>query len=978
MKKAVKHNLHQALLIACLLLNGLISYGQDNNSADTILADNYYNKATQFKNNYAKDSAIFYALKASDIYIKYFGYNSLKNAKVLQLLGTACYDASEYNKTLEYWTETLNIRLKLLGSKHSLVAKSYNNLGVLYHDLSDYDKAMECYKKSLEIRLALFGENNEDVAASYSNMSIVFEETGEFDKALEYSFKGLQIRLGLFGEKNIDVASSYCNIGIAYYDKSDYNKALEYYLKEVAISEELLGDSTVEIAGTYNNIGAVYDLLKEYDKALSYHFKSLAIFLRQLGENSTLVADDYNNIGIIYRHQHEYDKALSCLFKSLDIYRQLLGEKHVAVVLCYENIGDLYRDKELAGNALKYYQKGIVSCLRNFSDTVNCYTVPAVSDYIKWNDLMYGLLTKAQILADTTKFLQGINSRERLDIALKHYMACDSLIRKVRREITTQSDKIDLGELAGEVCNGALLTCEILARKSTRPEEKQYYSELCFSFSEKSKMAVLLEALAGKEAQKFAGIPDTLLSEEQLLQSDIAYYIKKLAESENSDSTNLYKYKSGLFDANRSYDSLIAVFEKQFPKYHELKYNDKSISARDIRQKLDKNTALLSYSIGDSSVTIFILTRKSLEIRQVKTPAFLADTIELYRKSLLSPKKRMLPTYRNIAFRLYQLFFPEFPGQQIKNLIIIPDNVLSTIPFETLLTEKTAENTSLENYPFLIRKYNISYSYSATLFYHTFPKARNPKVEVTAINDWIAIAPVFHDDKTAGSSLRSAKLVDELHKLESDSGLTRGILMTHGDYIQPLPGTETEVKNIFGAFDQMKYKASVELNDNASERLVKSGMLEKYKIIHFATHGFVNSESPELSGILLAQVADSLDPQNDGILYSGEIYNLKLKANLVILSACETGLGKIKKGEGIIGLTRALLYAGAQNIVVSLWQVADESTSTLMLDFYSEILKIGLKNPSFSTSLRKAKLKMIAKKTYAHPFYWSPFILIGK
>jgi len=151
--------------------------------------------------------------------------------------------------------------------------------------------------------------------------------------------------------------------------------------------------------------------------------------------------------------------------------------------------------------------------------------------------------------------------------------------------------------------------------------------------------------------------------------------------------------------------------------------------------------------------------------------------------------------------------------------------------------------------------------------------------------------------------------------------------------------------------------------------------LKNYKYLHFATHGFVNTDKPELSGIFLAQDS-TLD--EDGILYQGEIYNLELNADLTVLSACETGLGKIKKGEGLIGLTRALLYAGSRNIIVSLWSVADESTSELMIDFYKNLLEGNQLLSEFSKPLQKAKLKMIEEGKYAHPFYWSPFILIGK
>ena len=162
-------------------------------------------------------------------------------------------------------------------------------------------------------------------------------------------------------------------------------------------------------------------------------------------------------------------------------------------------------------------------------------------------------------------------------------------------------------------------------------------------------------------------------------------------------------------------------------------------------------------------------------------------------------------------------------------------------------------------------------------------------------------------------------------------------------------------------FKNKKLSALAKTHKFANEAFLKSDTISKYRFIHIATHGFVNSFKPELSGILLAQDTSSnllgLNTPEDGILYSGEIYNLKLNADLVVLSACETGLGKMSEGEGVIGLTRALLYAGSKNIIVSLWQVSDESTNKLMVDFYNNILKEEKKR--FACHLSKAKLKLM-------------------
>jgi CHAT domain-containing protein len=190
----------------------------------------------------------------------------------------------------------------------------------------------------------------------------------------------------------------------------------------------------------------------------------------------------------------------------------------------------------------------------------------------------------------------------------------------------------------------------------------------------------------------------------------------------------------------------------------------------------------------------------------------------------------------------------------------------------------------------------------------------------------------------------------------------------------PLPATADEINSLYKLFDSNKKQAELVLGALANEKKLKSAKLGDYQYIHLATHGFVNEESPELSGLLLAQ--DTSDHDEDNIVYMGEIFNLQLNADLVTLSACETGLGKIIEGEGVVGLTRALTYAGARNILVSLWKVNDASTAELMVNFYGALLQNS--QTEISTALREAKLAMIKGGKYSDPYYWSPFVLLGK
>jgi CHAT domain-containing protein len=191
------------------------------------------------------------------------------------------------------------------------------------------------------------------------------------------------------------------------------------------------------------------------------------------------------------------------------------------------------------------------------------------------------------------------------------------------------------------------------------------------------------------------------------------------------------------------------------------------------------------------------------------------------------------------------------------------------------------------------------------------------------------------------------------------------------DNLPDLPGTESEVTSIANLFAGKNLGKALYTNQHADEALVKSGQLKNYSLLHFATHGIVDEKDPELSRIYL-QPGENAE---DGNLFAGEIYNLELNANLVTLSACQTGLGKISKGEGVIGLSRALVYAGARNVIVSFWSVADESTSELMKDFYRQLLENS--SHGYSKDLRKAKLNLMRSEKYNAPYYWAPFILIG-
>ncbi|MCD4792545.1 MAG: CHAT domain-containing protein [Bacteroidales bacterium] len=942
------------------------------------------------------DLALQCYLKALQISKEIFGETHTYVADIYNNIGNVYANINEYDLALLYQYKALQLRKELFSEKHILVARSYNDMGIIYSDKSEFDSALQYYFEALDIYRELLGEKHNFTAITYNNIGNVYVNKNEYDLALQYHFVALQIRKDLLGEKHINVAASYNNIGVIYADKREYDLALKYYFKSVQIKKEQLGEKHISIAISYDNIGGVYADKKEFDSALEYYFKALQITKNLFGEKHTLVATSYNNIGLVNKYINKYDLALEYYFKSLQIFKELLGEKYSHVATEYINIGDVYVEKNEYDLALKNYQKGIVASLRNFNDTINLYSVPIINDYLNWDELLKALQEKAEIFADTSITLPKFETSAKLKLALRHYQACDTLISQVRKNMKTKSDKIALGTIADEVYKGAVDVCLDLVN-STDVAMQRLFRESAFYFSEKNKSSVLLESLAGSEAQKFAGIPDTLLKQEHKLQIDIALYKKILAEE--PDSLKEIRFQDKLFKANRTYDSLIIVFEQKFPKYYELKYNQKPAGVADIQQILDKHTAILSYFEGDSMISVFIINKKKFNIIQVEKTKDFNDIITELRENISNTDiitedysnntHYSVDIYQKNAYELYQLLFPKevkkYLNRKIKNLIIIPDGKLAIIPFESLLTKKyNASWTDWKNtdyfseMPYLVKDYNISYSYSGNLFYKTNPKTTD-KPEFQNISDWLALAPVFDNDSISGTNLRTRKLIEK-NSTDQSGNLNTRAWLRDGSYITPLPGSEEETKEIFNIFESNNKKAILKTHKFANEEFVKSGVLKDFKYLHIATHGMVNEDKPELSCILLAQDTTSTE---DNILFSGEIYNLELNADLTVLSACETGLGKIAEGEGVIGLTRALLYAGSKNVIVSLWQVSDESTNQLMVDFYSNFL--NEKTPPlkgagvmFADHLSKSKLKLINEGKYAHPFFWSPFVLIGR
>jgi len=889
-------------------------------------------------------------------------------------MGDIFYMLDQYLEARREYKRQADI-FKSLPKNHPKNALLNYKFGNIYQKQGHYHLALEAYEKAIQIYEQTVDSKHIALADCFVGIGDIRQHYGSYDLSTEYYYKALTIYHSTFGKLHPQSAGAYLGLAEILKNQGNYNEALHHYRKVVSTYKKTaVGENHPQVADAYLGIGNVHTYRTEYQPALTYYRKVLKINEKLLATHRISTSAAYNNIGGIYYFNGNYEEALKHYEMALAIDKQLHGEKHPDVANAYGNIGQVYAEQGFYDKALEFCQLAICASITDF-DKKNIYKNPILRNYFDQNDLLWYLQFKAQTLEKI--FIQNKNVLG-LEISLQTYQLCDSLIDKIRLSHTSKEDKIELGKNASQIYAGATKTAfelhQILTLKDvehdsvTFQKRRKYFLDEIFYFSEKNKAGVLAASIVETNAKEFGGIPPNLLAKEISLRKEIADYRKELAKK--PDSTMVIFYQEQLFEANRKYRELIEKFEIEYPKYHELKHNLHPISADKIREKLDEKTAMISYFFTNDEIYIIVLTKDAIKVKQVLNNAPIKKAIRRMRNAIFYQVAKI---FVESTYEIYSQIFPQL-SDSIQNVIIIPDGVALTIPFEGLLhhipNNEIITQKDFSQFPYLIQKLNISYAVSGNLFYQTFFGSKSVK---RSTKDWIGIAPVFTQNSMVNET--AIQILSNLDKQSSQGG---GLFRDGA--ITPIPATETEIHTIADKLSSKNRKIDKILHSAAQESFIKKGGLKNYRFLHIATHGFANSEQPELSGILL--VPDSLE---DGILYSGEIYNLDLNADLTVLSACETGLGKISKGEGVIGLTRALFYAGTKNIMVSLWKVSDESTSQLMIHFYENLAEYDTNSEAFaqvifnfSNPLRTAKLQLIQEKKFANPYYWSPFILIGK
>ncbi len=863
------------------------------------------------------EKAEFHLNKSLEIKIKSNSENQENIAHNYYSIGNFYKNIGKYKISKEYYIKALELYVKLFGKESTHIANTYYSLGRLYGEIGFHDYDLNYRLMSLDIYLK-YKKNHPNIGKIYNGIGAAYKAKGLLESASEYFKKSMDFSISRIGKDNYQVATTYINLANVYKDRGKYDLALPLYNMALMVSSNSVGKNHPKTALVLNNFGDLEMVQEKNDPALEYYQKALKIYTTHFNNTHRDVAYTLNKIGVLKLKMGLYYEAISYFEKALKIQVKLYNNKNKFISKSENNIAFAYFRQQDYKKALFYYNQAITD---NTKEKSNEFFDPNIA------------LTSLEGVAKTyTQLYQKHQDTKHLDNAIASYQKADTLIGTIRQTLTNYQDKVTFAQKAKEVYQGAI-AAQLL-------QKDQESLAQAFVYTEKSKANTLKELLRDANAKNFTGLPTNLLTLEKELRTNRAFYLSAITKQQSKttlDTAKIREYESRLFDTNRKQDSLITVLEKEYPKYYQLKHANTIISAIDIQAKLKDHTTLLEFFTTDSITYAFMVSKNKVAVQELATPN-LTGQVEALRTSIIAKNTK---SYKTTAHQLYQQLLLPLKDQLTGNtLIIVPDGPLWHLNFELLLTQNDASNNPAD-FSYLLRDYVISYANAANVLF------ANPYKDPIDTKKQECLAFSFSDStlSTQANTMSMAAL--------------RG---TDDD----LPGTRKEIKAIADIIDGAYFYGS-----NAIEANFKKNA-NQYNILHLALHGEVDHERPENSRLFFTKNKDTIE---DNLLYSHELFALDIPAELTVLSACNTGSGTIATGEGIMSLGSAFQYAGTKSLLLSSWDVSDQTTPLLMKYFYTH-LKKGM---SKAKALQQAKLQYLqtANINRTQPFYWGGFYLVG-
>jgi CHAT domain-containing protein/tetratricopeptide (TPR) repeat protein len=908
-----------------------------------------------------------------------------KEGMALNQLGLMYSSSGEIEKAHDYYNQALAIR-RAIDDKNGQ-GRTLNNIGLLYK-LDTPRLARQYFIESLPLIRATDDQQAESIVLNNIGESSYY--LSEYQPALDAFGQALKI----FREQRNgrDEALALSNIGVIYLDFEEYPKALDYFQQSLELRQK--ANHKIGQGNALNNLGFVYFKMGEHEKALTAYDQ--AIKIRQAVGDTIGLANTLRNTGLLYSTVGKYEQALDYYNQSLKIYQARNNLTGASTALT--RMGYLYLDLKQYGKALEAFNQSLPLHRTTQTKSAEAST-------------LYGL---ARVASEQGNFAEA---RSRSEAAL-------TILESIRARVSSQELR---ASYLAKIQNYYEFYADLLMQMGKGKASPENVTA-AFEIVERGRARTLIESLLEARADIHQGVEPKLLEQKKSLQEQLnvkANLLLRLlagrrTEKEENDSGR------GLEKIIGELQEVETQIRRTSPKYAAL-IQPQHLSVSEIqKQVLDTNSLLLEYTLGEKRSYLFAITSHSINAYELpKRPEIEAAARRVY--DLLTARNQLIEyetigekkprvekadaDFHQAAAALSQMILAPVAAE-LKNrrLLIVSDGAMQYIPFAALpspdptraKTEWLALTNEIVNLPsastLAVLRREIQNRKPAPKAIAvladpvfdkndqrvTFAKARQKK-------DSPVVAHARNRSNSRGNSasqahqqaatiqtksaLQPLAVSDNTRKTESD--LTRAAreagLKSDGFSLPRIAFTRLEAKAIARLVPPAQQKVAIDFEANKSTALSKE--LSQYRFVHFATHGFLNTTHPELSGIALSLI-DEVGNEQDGFLRAHEIYNLKLSAELVVLSGCRTGLGKEIRGEGLIGMTRGFMYAGAARVLVSLWDVSDEATAEFMSRFYQAML--GKEPLSPAAALRVAQASMAKDKRWGAPYYWAAFVLQGE
>jgi CHAT domain-containing protein/Tfp pilus assembly protein PilF len=844
-------------------------------------------------------------------------------------------------------------------------------LGLEYVRLGQYPQALDTYQQ--ELKLWQFMGAKPEEARVLEDIASILNDQGKKQEAINTLNQSLEIRRQL----NIlpSEANTLSTLGRIYLSLGAYDSSLDTYQKALSIFRDT-GMRSDEITAL-QDMGSVYKKLKNYPEALKLYQQ--AFLIAETTGNCLHAAQSKYRISQVYLDTGKDQQAIISSHETLAIAEKidLIEMKFVTQAKINNVLAKSKMKQENYPEALEYAQKAQSLAQQSQYRTLEAAMFTSLAEvYVALKQPQKAIQTYRDQLA----LYQALSWQPEKSQTLYDLAKLERKEGDLKAALSSISEAIDIVEnIRQEIVNPELKTSFFATKQDYyalkidilmdlhQQDPTQGYNAQAFDTSERSRARTLLELLNESNADIRQGVDPKLLDQENALKDKTTALEKQWSELINKNPTDQQK---AFFQQERKnllaqYQAIQDTIRAKSPKYAALKYPQPLTLAQVQQQILDPETALLQYSLGEEKSYLWVITKDGFTSHILPVQ----KEIETTARELLNAIQYGKDDTANIsqaANQLSQLVLTPAAKLKQKRLVIVPDGVLSYVPFSTL---------ALNNQP-LINQHELVNLPSSSSIALIRQETQNRKPAPKALA--ILADPIFSADDPRLKTPQKQPIsptnpdLNQLALNRATKTLKKSRAVGNNNQFMRLPGTRQEAQAILALLPKTEIIAA--FDEQASLNLAIDPQLSQYRIIHLATHGVFNGEDPAYSGIILSLVDAKGTPIN-GFLRLNEIFNLNLPAELVVLSACETGLGKEIKGEGLVGLTRGFMYAGSPRVLVSLWQVDDQATAEMMTRFYKLVLEKKL--PPVQ-ALREAQLQMQNETEWKSPYYWSAFVLQGE